>query len=107
MIPGDLEADVVRGLIVAAGRPKLTDERVREARRVTFMACLALSAVLIPIASAAALAQMQCYRGPSGLNSALFVLLAVKLIRTKRSRDLVISTAAAAGLGALHARGRI
>ncbi len=24
MIPGDLEADVVRGLIVAAGRPKLT-----------------------------------------------------------------------------------
>ncbi len=68
--------------------------------RATVIACVAVSAVLIPIAGALALPQMHYYRGLSGLDSALFVLLAVQLIRMNRSRDRVIATAAAAGLGA-------
>ena len=71
-----------------------------QVRRATFMACVAVSAVLIPIAGAVVLPQMPYYRGLSGLDSALFVLLAVQLIRMNRSRDRVIATAAATGLGA-------
>ena len=69
-------------------------------RRTTFMACVAVSAVLIPIAGAAAIPQMHYYRGLSGLDSALFVLLAVQVIQISRSRDQVIATAAAVGLWA-------
>jgi hypothetical protein len=68
--------------------------------RATFMACVAVSAAVIPIAGAVALPGMQYYRGLSGVDSALFVLLAVQLIRMNRSRDRAIATAAAAGLGA-------
>ncbi|UCC29517.1 MAG: rhombosortase [Phycisphaerales bacterium] len=71
-----------------------------QVRRKSFLACVVVSAVLIPIAGAVALPQMHYYRGLSGLDSALFVLLAVQLIRMNRSRDRVIATAAAAGLGA-------
>jgi rhomboid family GlyGly-CTERM serine protease len=68
--------------------------------RTTFIACVAASAVLIPIVSAAALPVMHHYRGLSGLDSAMFVLLAVQLIRLNRSRDRRLATAAALGLGA-------
>ncbi|UCF33685.1 MAG: rhombosortase [Phycisphaerales bacterium] len=69
-------------------------------RRGAFVACVAASALLIPLLSAVALPQMQYYRGLSGLDSALFVLLAVQLIRMNRSRDRVVFATAAAGLGA-------
>jgi rhomboid family GlyGly-CTERM serine protease len=72
-------------------------ERVR---RGAFVACVAASALLIPLLSAVAVPQMAYYRGLSGLDSALFVLLAVQLIQINRSQDRVVFAAAAAGLGA-------
>lgn len=69
-------------------------------RRATFMICVAVSAVLIPIVSAIAMSDMHYYRGLSGLDSALFVLFVVQLIRMNRSRDRVIAAVAAVSLGA-------
>jgi rhomboid family GlyGly-CTERM serine protease len=68
--------------------------------RGTLLTCVIVSAVLIPVVCAVAIEQMCHYRGLSGLDSALFVLLAVQLIRIYRSRDRVIALIAAVGLGA-------
>ncbi len=68
--------------------------------RTTFVACVAVSAVSIPIAAGIALPQMHYYRGLSGVDSALFVLLAVQLIRVNGSSDRAMAISAALGLGA-------
>ena len=68
--------------------------------RTTFLACVAVSAVSIPLAAGLALPQMHYYRGLSGLDSALFVLLAVQLIRMNWSSDRAMAATAAFGLGA-------
>jgi rhomboid family GlyGly-CTERM serine protease len=75
----------------------------RESRSRT-LACIAASAVLIPLVVWAVLPDMPTYRGLSGIDSALFVLLAVLLIRdslTERDwhRILVYSLVVAGFLG--------
>jgi rhomboid family GlyGly-CTERM serine protease len=55
-----------------------------EARsRARFMTCVGLAAALIPAAIWILLPQMQIYRGLSGIGSAVFVLLAVDLLRSQ------------------------
>lgn len=49
-------------------------------RRAT-LACLAVAAIAIPLAIAAAMPELATYRGLSGLDSALFMLLAVFVVR--------------------------
>lgn len=68
--------------------------------RASFMACIAVGAVLIPLASMAASPELQYYRGLSGLDSALFVLLAVRVIHMYRRQDRLVTLAATVGLGA-------
>lgn len=73
-------------------------------RRSRTLACIAVSAVLIPLAVWAVLPDMPTYRGLSGIDSALFVLLAVLLIRDSlRGRDwhriLIYSLVVAGFLG--------
>lgn len=70
-------------------------ERVCRAR---FLTCVTVSVVVIPVAAAVAVPQMYYYRGLSGLDSALFVLLFVQLIRMNRRRDRAVVAAAAIGL---------
>ena len=76
-------------------------ERVCRAR---FVACVVVSALLIPALGVIAASQMTQFRGLSGLDSALFVLLAVHLVRTNRHRDPVVASAAALGLGLFAAK---
>jgi len=66
--------------------------------RSSFVACVAVSAILIPIVVAVALPQMSYYRGLSGLDSALLVLLAMQLIRIEWSSDCLVATTATCGL---------
>ena len=66
--------------------------------RSTFVACVAVSAMLIPIAGAVTLPQMHYYRGLSGLDSALLVSLTVQIMRMNWARDRAVATTAACGL---------
>lgn len=68
--------------------------------RTSFIACIAVGAVLVPLASMAASPELSYYRGLSGLDSALFVLLAVLVIRMYRKQDRLATLAAKVGLGA-------
>jgi len=61
---------------------------VESRSRRRFIACLLVSAVTIPLAVAFAHPAMQTYRGLSGIDTALFSLLAVELLRERtKSRD--------------------
>jgi rhomboid family GlyGly-CTERM serine protease len=51
--------------------------------RTRLLACIGLSAALIPAAIWFLLPQMQIYRGLSGIDSALFTLLAVDVLRSE------------------------
>ncbi len=66
--------------------------------RANFLRCVVASAIAIPIAMALMLPQMPCFRGLSGLDSALFVLLAVQLIRTYWPADRPIAVVSAVAL---------
>lgn len=70
----------------------------RENRR-SLLICLGLSVVLIPVVVHFALADLAAYRGLSGIDSAIFVLLAVTLFRKCRAeRDRLRTWACAAML---------
>lgn len=49
--------------------------------RMRFCACVLASAILIPVALWIAMPQLETYRGLSGIDSALYVLLAVTVLR--------------------------
>ena len=49
--------------------------------RVRFLTCVALSAVLIPLATWIVMPELATYRGLSGIDSAVFALVAVTLLR--------------------------
>jgi rhomboid family GlyGly-CTERM serine protease len=64
------------------------------------LSCLGISAVAIPLALHLGCPQLVTYRGLSGLDSALFVFLALHLLdEGRRERDGVRALTACAGLG--------
>jgi rhomboid family GlyGly-CTERM serine protease len=72
--------------------------------RKAFLYCVAVSAVLIPLAVAVCHPQVQYYRGLSGVDSALFVMLAVQFISQNLERDRQLSLAAGLALAAFIAK---
>ncbi len=60
-----------------------------------FVGCIAISAISIPAALWNLLPKMETYRGLSGIDSALFALLALDIIRTNRHSGNRASSAAA------------
>jgi len=70
----------------------------------SFLRCVGLSAFLIPLTLWVALPQMATYRGLSGIDSALFALLATRVIREaasdKNRLKLVVAGIVAAGFAA-------
>lgn len=80
----DVAALVVLGWLCEA------DDRRRWCR------CVTLSAVCIPLGLWVLRPDVQTYRGLSGIDSALFVLLAVSILRESRSSQRTFSAAAAA-----------
>jgi multisubunit Na+/H+ antiporter MnhF subunit len=73
-----------------------TCERINRRK---FLACLALSAASISAAIWWLLPAVNCYRGLSGIDSALFTLVAVNMLRqARRDRDLVLAAILALGL---------